>query len=108
MAGPGPVPGEIIMKKTAKRAKSKSSSKRAGVKPSRSRKSGISSKSKKRSSSSARSKLKRGAMKAAKAAVVAGSMAAIGTALKELTPKGEREEAAADELSRSDERKSKR
>jgi len=99
------------MKKAAKRAKSKSSSRGAGVKSkaSRSRKSRTSSKAKKTLTSSARSKLKRGAKKAAKAAIVAGSMAALDTALNELNPrKNEREGATPDESTRSDKGKSTR
>jgi hypothetical protein len=73
-----------IMKKSAKRAKPKSSSKRAGIKskPKRSTKARTSSKS----SSGARSKLKRAAKKAATAAVLAAGASALRTAVDELSP----------------------
>jgi len=93
------------MKKTAKRAKVKPSSRRAGPKSktARSRKPSTSSKPKKKSSSKMPSKLKRVARKAASAAIVAGGMAAIGTALQELNPgKRKPEGAASDEPSRTD------
>jgi hypothetical protein len=98
------------MKKTAKRAKVKPSSRRAGAKssPARSKKPSMSAKPNKKSSSKAPSKLKRVARKAASAAIVAGGMAAIGTALQELNPgKRKPEGAASDEPSRTDEGKRK-
>ena len=103
---------EGTMKKTAKRGQLKSSLRRSGTKSRTARstkpsKSSKPSQPKEKPSSGVRSKVKQVAKKAASAAIVAGGMAAIGTALEELNPgKREPEGAASDKSGRTDEGKS--
>jgi hypothetical protein len=92
-------------KRNGRKAKPKSSSKRAGVKskPKRSTKARTSSKS----SSSARSKLKRAAKKVATAAVLAAGASALRTAVDELSPNQKEMEGVRSQTNRTEAMKAK-